>query len=86
MGGDTLLVARTLTPADAALPRRELTSHLSPITSHVSHARLSLAASRSSRRYYPGDDRFEIRRFNLAPLGKIIRPVLDQHNPTKGRP
>jgi hypothetical protein len=28
---------------------------------------------------------FEIRRFDLAPLNKIVRPVLDQDNPTKGR-
>jgi hypothetical protein len=29
---------------------------------------------------------FEIRRFDLAPLNKVVRPVLDQYNPTKGCP
>jgi hypothetical protein len=29
---------------------------------------------------------FEIRRFDLAPLNEVVRPVLDQDNPAKGRP
>jgi hypothetical protein len=29
---------------------------------------------------------FDIRRFDLASLNKVVRPVLDQDNPTKGCP
>jgi hypothetical protein len=28
---------------------------------------------------------FEIRRLNLASLDEVIRPMLDENNPTKGR-
>jgi hypothetical protein len=28
---------------------------------------------------------FEIRRLNLESLDEVIRPMLDEHNPTKGR-
>jgi hypothetical protein len=29
---------------------------------------------------------FDIRRLDLAPLNEVVRPVLDQDNPTKGCP
>ena len=29
---------------------------------------------------------FAVRRFDLAPLNKVVRSVLDQDNPTKGCP
>ena len=32
-----------------------------------------------------GQDAFEIRRLDLATLNKVVRSVLDQDNPTKGR-
>jgi hypothetical protein len=38
------------------------------------------------RRNQTGKDPFDIRRLDLAPLSKIVRPMLDQDNPTKGRP
>jgi hypothetical protein len=31
------------------------------------------------------DNSFEIRRLNLATLDEVIRPMFDQHNPTKSR-
>ncbi len=51
--------------------RASATSHLSPITSHFSQARLGRAG------YDPGDNGSEIRRFNLTALDKIIRAMLD---------
>jgi hypothetical protein len=36
-------------------------------------------------RYQTSDNRFEVCRLNFASLGEIIRPMLDQHNPTEGR-
>jgi hypothetical protein len=37
------------------------------------------------RRNQTRQDAFEIRRFDLASLNKIVRSMLDQDNPTKGR-
>jgi hypothetical protein len=52
----------------------------------VAERDFSSRRSRGSRRYHSGDNGFEIRCLNLAPLDKVVRAVLNQHNPTKGRP